>query len=102
MVNALQHLKNQPVLTACSVTAVASGAVARALNKQNGPKRIVQCSYGFLRTEPYEPKVFPAHKHATPKDDKLDGDRYVKVINYFMTKVGVDSPRKAACFKSFR
>jgi hypothetical protein len=80
-------LCRQHLLTGCSVSAVAAGAVARALNKDNGPKRYAQCSYGLMRLEPYEPKVFPAHVHATAKEDKLDGDRYVKVINYFMIRV---------------
>lgn len=87
MVDLVTSLDLQQSLTRRSVTAVASGAVARALNKDNGPKRYVQCSYGFLRSEPYEPKVFHAHLRATAKEDKLDGDSYVKVINYFMTKV---------------
>jgi hypothetical protein len=80
-------VSSQRSLTGCSVSAVASGAVARALNKDNGPKRYCQCSYGILRSEPYEPKVFPAHLHAKSKENKLDGDHYVTVINYFMTKV---------------
>ncbi|RAL67075.1 hypothetical protein DID88_007855 [Monilinia fructigena] len=37
------------------ITAVASGAVLRALDKKNGPERISQSSYGFLRHEPWEP-----------------------------------------------
>lgn len=66
--------------------AVSSGAVLRALNKENGPKRFAQSSYGFLRQEPHQPLVFKAHSHKTPKRDELDGERYVDVINYFMRK----------------
>jgi hypothetical protein len=70
------------------VTAVASGAVLRTLNKENGPERFANSSYGFLRVEPWEPNVYPAHKRSKPFIDNLDDDYYVKVINYFMKKVG--------------
>ncbi|KAH8780522.1 hypothetical protein F5882DRAFT_451384 [Hyaloscypha sp. PMI_1271] len=66
--------------------AVSSGAVLRALNKKNGPRRFAQSSYGFLRREPFQPLLFKAHSQTTPKIDKVDGERYVDVINYFMRK----------------
>jgi hypothetical protein len=87
MVGLANSYKGEYSLTECSVTAIASGAVACAENKRNGPKRYIQCSYGFLRSEPYEPTAFRGHLHAARKKDKLDGDCYVKVINYFVTKV---------------
>lgn len=74
-------------LTQCSVVAVSAGAVLRALNKANGPKRLIQSSYGFLRREPHEPKVYTGHKHARSYQDPENEDWYVEVINYFLLKV---------------
>ncbi|KAJ8062988.1 hypothetical protein OCU04_008233 [Sclerotinia nivalis] len=68
------------------ITAVASGAVLRALDKKNGPERISQSSYGFLRHEPWEPKVYPGHERAKPEESELDGEKYVATIDYFMIK----------------
>jgi hypothetical protein len=69
-------------------TAVAHGAVLRALRKEDGPARIVQSSYGFLRTEPHEPKVWEAHKGVRPWYDKVDGLTYVKnTIDWLIKKV---------------
>jgi hypothetical protein len=68
----------QALTTTDSETAVASGAVLRALQKENGPTRIIQSSYGFLRTEPREPHVFPEYENVCPWLDRLDGNYYVK------------------------
>jgi hypothetical protein len=69
---------------------VARGAVLRALRKEDGPDRIIQSSYGFLRTEPWEPDVFEAHKEAHPRYDKTDGERYVKnTIDWLIKKVSI-------------
>ncbi|APA08662.1 hypothetical protein sscle_04g034320 [Sclerotinia sclerotiorum 1980 UF-70] len=77
-------------LTECSkkvfLVAVASGAVLRALDKKNGPERISQSSYGFLRREPWQPKVYPGHERAKAKESELDGEKYVATIDYFMIK----------------
>jgi hypothetical protein len=73
-------------LTLNSNAVVSSGSVLRALNKENGPKRFAQSSYGFLRREPYQPLIFKAHSHTSPKKDHVDGELYVDVINYFMRK----------------
>jgi len=69
------------------VTAVSVGAVLRAHNLDEGPKRVLQSSYGFLRTEPYEPEEYPEHSNATPFTSEMDGDLYVQTINYFIKKV---------------
>ncbi|KAB8293932.1 hypothetical protein EYC80_009405 [Monilinia laxa] len=69
------------------ITAVASGAVFRALDKKNGPERISQSSYGLLRLEPWEPRMYPGHGGAKPPEtSELDGERYVPTIDYFMIK----------------
>lgn len=65
------------------------GAVLRALEKEEGPARITQSSYGFLRTEPHEPTVFQAHQEVRPTVDKLDGKKYVRnTIDWLVKKVG--------------
>jgi len=69
------------------VTAVSVGAVLRAHNLDKGPKRVLQSSYGFLRTEPYEPEEYPEHSNATPFTSEMDGDLYVQTIDYFIKKV---------------
>ncbi|TGO22612.1 hypothetical protein BPAE_0161g00170 [Botrytis paeoniae] len=68
------------------ITAVASGAVLRALDKKDGPERISQSSYGFLRNEPWEPQIYPGHERAKPDESELDGEKYVATIDYFMIK----------------
>ncbi|TAQ88600.1 hypothetical protein B7494_g3060 [Chlorociboria aeruginascens] len=66
--------------------AVSSGAVLRALNKDNGPDRIAQASYGLLHTEVYDRKSL-THRYARPEPpSELDGEVYVKTIVYFMVK----------------
>ena len=53
-------------------SAVARGAVLRALNKEDGPRRVCRSSFGFLRQEEYD--AFPEHKEAgvKPKKDSVD------------------------------
>ena len=58
-------------------TAVARGAVLRALNKRFGPSRITQCSYGFILSEPFQPEVFEAHSQTKCRINEVDGERYV-------------------------
>ncbi|KAF2624064.1 hypothetical protein BU25DRAFT_348820 [Macroventuria anomochaeta] len=58
-------------------TAVARGAVLRALNKRFGPSRIIQCSYGFILSELYEPEEVEAHRRTKCRINKVDGERYV-------------------------
>ncbi|KAF2734482.1 hypothetical protein EJ04DRAFT_602989 [Polyplosphaeria fusca] len=67
-------------------TAVARGAVLRALNKSDGPARITHCSYGFLLNELYQPQVHPAHKGARVTIDPDDGRRFVNsAIDWVIT-----------------
>ncbi|TVY93244.1 hypothetical protein LAWI1_G001604 [Lachnellula willkommii] len=67
-------------------SAVAVGAVLRALDKENGPQRITKSSYGFLRTEPYEPHTWEAHAETKPTIDQNDGEKYVKTIYWLICK----------------
>jgi molecular chaperone DnaK (HSP70) len=59
-------------------SAVARGAVLRALDKRNGPDRISRSSFGFLRHEQYED--FEEHKEANvvPERDEVDQDNLVR------------------------
>jgi len=57
--------------------AVASGAVLRALDKRNGPARILRSSYGILCREIYDDD-FPGHVEANNLALDLDGEEYVK------------------------
>lgn len=54
-----------------------------------GPDRIIQSSYGFLRTEPYEPRALPAHRETEPELDDVDGNYYVQTVLYFMLKASI-------------
>ncbi len=74
-------------LIECSVNAISSGAVLRSLETSNGPPRLGQSSYGFLRKEPYQKDIWDGHKRIVPERDEVDGELYVTVINYFMIKV---------------
>ncbi|TVY83758.1 hypothetical protein LSUE1_G004561 [Lachnellula suecica] len=69
--------------------AVAHGAVLRALDKEKGPDRITQSSYGFLRTEPYTEAMHPGMK---PRIDKLDGERYIKNTIFWLIQKGQQLP----------
>ncbi|KAI1364017.1 hypothetical protein F5Y08DRAFT_353863 [Xylaria arbuscula] len=64
------------------VAAVASGAVLRALNKDHGPKRQLQSSYGFRRDEPYSKEDFGENvkRYRDPADNRM----YVKTINWVL------------------
>ncbi|KAF8853665.1 hypothetical protein BDZ45DRAFT_628746 [Acephala macrosclerotiorum] len=68
-----------------SLTAVSSGAVLRAPNKDGGPERKAFCSYGFLQVQIYEPD-FEGHIAAESWIDPFDQKQYVEVIFYFMLK----------------
>ncbi|OQV02278.1 hypothetical protein CLAIMM_07504 isoform 3 [Cladophialophora immunda] len=56
-------------------TAVAKGAILRAARKEDGPARILQSSYGFLRSERY--LEFQEHAGQTPVRDRADGLLYI-------------------------
>ncbi|KAI1425933.1 hypothetical protein F5Y12DRAFT_795159 [Xylaria sp. FL1777] len=70
------------------VSAVASGAVLRALHKDLGPERYAKSSYGIIRSEPYQD--YKAHKKAKAKwhQDKCDGEYYVLNTIYWVLKLG--------------
>lgn len=57
------------------VNAVAAGAVLRALNKSDGPKRIGQSSYGIIRSEVW--MDYPEHKDQRVDESAWDGELYV-------------------------
>lgn len=81
--------ENKPMLKISydSETAIATGAILRALNPEQGPTRIIGSSYGFLRTEPHEPECIDAHKYSNPKRvDPIDGERYVKNTIFWVLK----------------
>lgn len=66
-------------------TAVAHGAILRALSKDHGPARIPQSSYGFLRSEPFG--EWPEHRGVRPSVEKLDGYKYVtNTIDWLVKK----------------
>ncbi|KAL2068408.1 hypothetical protein VTL71DRAFT_16506 [Oculimacula yallundae] len=77
-----------------SVTAIAAGAALRALNLEQGPRRLAFSSYGFLRIEPYQPliKGLAGHKEAPVKIDPFDDQPYVTVIDYFLQKGDIIPP----------
>ncbi|KAL2141237.1 hypothetical protein VTI28DRAFT_2650 [Corynascus sepedonium] len=82
--------KNCPVPTLLhppsSATAVARGAVLRAFNKEQGPRRYARSSYGILRTEIWE--EFPEHKEAKVAYDPHDGLPYVFNTIDWVLKLG--------------
>ncbi|KAF2124677.1 hypothetical protein P153DRAFT_325969 [Dothidotthia symphoricarpi CBS 119687] len=69
-------------------TAVARGAVLRALNKRFGPSRITQCSYGILVSEPYEPDSIEAHRQTRCRINKADGEKYVDETIRWVIRAG--------------
>jgi hypothetical protein len=74
-------------LTDYRETAVALGAIRRALNKEGGPRRISRSSYGFLRAEEYDKENIPAHAKVKPRIDNVDGKKYVRDTILWLMKV---------------
>ncbi|KAK6189536.1 hypothetical protein LQW54_013168 [Pestalotiopsis sp. IQ-011] len=68
----------EPIWAPHSVSAVASGAVLRALNKEHGPERHARSSYGINRTEPYGQYDEHINARATSHKDECDGEQYVR------------------------
>lgn len=69
---------------------MAKGAILRALKKGDGPKRVIQCSYGFLRDELYDPDKYPEHKKARAKVDEADGNLYIiDTIDWLISAVRI-------------
>ncbi|KAI0452302.1 hypothetical protein F5B21DRAFT_527159 [Xylaria acuta] len=74
-------------------TAVASGGVLRAFNKEQGPERRARSSYGILRTEPFyrgrdEPRNRPEYEGLNPFWDPDDGMPYIKDTVDWVLKLG--------------
>ncbi|KAK4120042.1 hypothetical protein N657DRAFT_580665 [Parathielavia appendiculata] len=82
------HLKSICEEKKCpsSVTAVARGAVLRALNKERGPRGYARSSYGILRTEIW--KEFPEHEEAKIAYDPHDGQPYAFNTIDWVLKLG--------------
>ena len=67
---------------------MARGAVLRALRKEDGPARVLQASYGFIRTERYNTEV--EHVGQVPVTDKIDGNQYIdNTIDWVIKKVSI-------------
>lgn len=67
---------------------MARGAVLRALRKEDGPARVLQASYGFIRTEVYNTEV--EHLGQVPITDKIDGKQYIdNAIEWVIKKVRI-------------
>ncbi|KAL4882515.1 hypothetical protein BJY04DRAFT_187211 [Aspergillus karnatakaensis] len=65
---------------------VSHGAVFRALNKSDGPRRIVQSNFGFLQIEKYS-KRLRAHQQVVPEFNETDGTDYVhNVLDWVIKK----------------
>ncbi|KAJ3547643.1 hypothetical protein NM208_g1412 [Fusarium decemcellulare] len=77
------------------VNAVASGAVLRALNKEQGPSREARSSYGILRTEPFG--EYPEHENLKPSYDAHDGQPYIMNTIDWVLKLGNIVPSKWQC-----
>ncbi len=68
-------------------SAVARGAVLRALNKEGGPERITRSSYGVLQSERYNAED-PKHRKFRVSRDPADGELYVmNTIHWVLNKV---------------
>ncbi|SCN92316.1 uncharacterized protein FFE2_15396 [Fusarium fujikuroi] len=65
-------------------TVVSSGGVYRACNKVSGPERIVQCSFGILRTEHF--MDHPEHQNKRYMWSPHDGRRYIENTIYWFLK----------------
>ncbi|CBF85170.1 hypothetical protein AN1588.2 [Aspergillus nidulans FGSC A4] len=63
-----------------SAVTVSHGAVFRAFNKSDGPKRIVQSNFGFLQLELYSTRQ-PAHRGVSPIFNAIDGKKYGLVLS---------------------
>lgn len=67
-------------------TAVARGAVLRALDKRNGPSRISRSSFGFLRHERYGEADEHSEANVTPTIDDVDHDEFVRDTIFWLIK----------------
>ncbi|KAF2178399.1 hypothetical protein K469DRAFT_731829 [Zopfia rhizophila CBS 207.26] len=89
-------------------TGVAIGALLRALNKKNGPKRIPHMSYGILRHIPYQPEAVEEHPYLAPilegkvVFDKVDGRYYVDNTIFWIIKASKGSKDAAPLASTHR
>ncbi|KAL4944075.1 hypothetical protein BDV06DRAFT_233909 [Aspergillus oleicola] len=80
------NLENISPIKLDTASTVSHGAVFRALNKADGPKRIIQSNFGFYQIEEYSPKV-PAHRGICPTQNEVDGKKYVyNVLDWVIKK----------------
>ena len=86
-----QNILNQPislVITHHIDSAVARGAVLRALNKEDGPRRITRTSYRILRSDFYDSGL-PEHRGLRGRRYAVDGLVHIeKCIHWQILKVG--------------
>lgn len=81
-------------------SAVARGAVLRALRKENGPERFLRSSYGILRTVPYD-YTNSKHRKFRVERSSVDGELYVvQTIEWVLEKVRtiISWMSKSICF----
>lgn len=68
-------------------SAVARGAVLRALNKEHGPRRFTRSSYGILQSEAYDEEN-PLHRKFRVTKHPADGELYIMgTIHWVIEKV---------------
>ncbi|KIM96889.1 hypothetical protein OIDMADRAFT_131241 [Oidiodendron maius Zn] len=81
-------------------SAVARGAVLRALRKDYGPQRITRSSYGVLRSELYD-EMNPRHRRLRVNRDRADGELYImNTIDWILQKGTLLEPRYEMVIKS--
>ncbi|KAK2601848.1 hypothetical protein QQS21_004631 [Conoideocrella luteorostrata] len=84
-----------------TVTAVASGAVLRALNKEQGPQRKARSSYGILRAEPFG--TCDEHKGLRPSYDRHDGHAYIRnTIDWVLKRASISVATTIRRFLTYR
>jgi molecular chaperone DnaK (HSP70) len=91
-----RNMLNQPIDLHPSryvQSAVARGAVLRALRKDFGPRRITRSSYGILQSEPYD-ETSARHRKFRVDKHPADGELYIMdTINWVIEKVCWYNPR---------
>ncbi|RFU27660.1 hypothetical protein B7463_g8656, partial [Scytalidium lignicola] len=81
-------------------SAVARGAILRALRKDFGPRRHTRSSYGILRSELYDFNN-PKHKRFRVRRDPADGELYIMdTIEWVIEKGAFVGPKYRKAFKS--
>ncbi|KAK7906417.1 hypothetical protein PG985_016423 [Apiospora marii] len=85
-----RHAREMMLKGGFRTTAVASGAVLRAFNKEQGPKRLARSSYGILRTEPFG--ECEEHEGLRPYYNPYDGQPYIKDTVDWILKLGSEVP----------